>query len=228
MTTGSQQGIDLVVALDVSGSMSQSLGRNQPTRLEAAKTVVRDFITTLDGDRVGLVIFQARALVLAPLAVGLLGAGCERTLLRRVQARGHTSELLLTFGLAYLIGEGAKLVWGLAPLPAPVPALFDGAPVTVSGLALPRYRLFMMGMSAAMLVALGGLPSPVERVRRPDRSGDVARSFADVSRLAALGFRPRHTLRDSLAAVLDYYCECVADCSSSAPTRSGPGTGERF
>jgi GDP-4-dehydro-6-deoxy-D-mannose reductase len=80
----------------------------------------------------------------------------------------------------------------------------------------------------AMLVALGGLPSPVERVRRPDRSGDVARSFADVSRLAALGFRPRHTLRDSLAAVLDYYCECVADCSSSAPTRSGPGKGERF
>lgn len=97
------------------------------------------------------------ALVLAPLAVGLLGAGCERVLLRRVQARGHTSELLLTFGLAYLIGEGAKLVWGLAPLPAPVPALFDGAPVTVFGLALPRYRLFMMGMSTAMLVALGAL-----------------------------------------------------------------------
>ncbi|MEC4601198.1 ABC transporter permease subunit, partial [Burkholderia vietnamiensis] len=59
------------------------------------------------------------ALVLAPLAVGLLGAGCERWLLRRVQARGgHTSELLLTFGLAYLIGEAAKLLWGLAPLPA--------------------------------------------------------------------------------------------------------------
>ncbi|HKT67412.1 MAG TPA: branched-chain amino acid ABC transporter permease [Burkholderia sp.] len=98
------------------------------------------------------------ALVLAPLAVGLLGAGCERWLLRRVQARGgHTSELLLTFGLAYLIGEGAKLLWGLAPLPAPMPPLFDGAPVTVFGLALPRYRLFMMAMSTAMLVALGAL-----------------------------------------------------------------------
>ena len=98
------------------------------------------------------------ALVFAPLIVGLLGAGCERWLLRRVQVRGgHTNELLLTFGLAYLIGEGAKLVWGLAPLPAPVPPLFDGAPVTVFGLALPRYRLFMMTMSAAMLVALGAL-----------------------------------------------------------------------
>ncbi|WP_261541157.1 branched-chain amino acid ABC transporter permease [Burkholderia multivorans] len=93
------------------------------------------------------------ALVLAPLAVGALGAACERTLLRRVQARGHTGELLLTFGLAYLIGEVAKLAWGLAPLPAS----FEGAPVTVFGLALPRYRLFMMTMSAAMLIALGAL-----------------------------------------------------------------------
>ncbi len=110
------------------------------------------------------------ALVLAPLAVGLLGAGCERWLLRRVQARGgHTSELLLTFGLAYLIGEGAKLVWGLTPLPAPVPPLFDGAPVTVFGLALPRYRLFMMAMSAAMLVALGAL-------LRAERIGLVVRA----------------------------------------------------
>ncbi|KWE93815.1 branched-chain amino acid ABC transporter permease [Burkholderia territorii] len=97
------------------------------------------------------------ALALAPVAVGLLGVGCERWLLRRVQPHGHTSELLLTFGLAYLIGEGAKLLWGLAPLPAPVPPLFDGAPVTVFGLALPRYRLFMMAMSTAMLVALGAL-----------------------------------------------------------------------
>ncbi|MFP3617187.1 branched-chain amino acid ABC transporter permease, partial [Paraburkholderia sp. SIMBA_050] len=30
-------------------------------------------------------------------------------------------------------------------------------PVTVFGLSLPRYRLFMMAMSAAMLVALGAL-----------------------------------------------------------------------
>ncbi len=38
-----------------------------------------------------------------------------------------------------------------------MPPLFDGAPVTVFGLALPRYRLFMMAMSTTMLVALGVL-----------------------------------------------------------------------
>jgi len=123
------------------------------------------------------------ALVFAPLAVGLLGAGCERWLLRRVQARGgHTSELLLTFGLAYLIGEGAKLLWGLAPLPAPVPPLFDGAPVTVFGLALPRYRLFMMAMSATMLVALGAL-------LRVSRIGLVVRAaLAHRAAVEALGY----------------------------------------
>jgi len=69
-----EQGIDLVLALDVSGSMLQSTGRNQPTRLEAAKNVVRDFVTTLDGDRVGLVVFQARSLVLSPLTVDRIAA----------------------------------------------------------------------------------------------------------------------------------------------------------
>lgn len=48
------------------------------------------------------------ALVAAPLAVGALGALCERTLLRRVRASGHLDELLLTFGLAYLIAEGVS------------------------------------------------------------------------------------------------------------------------
>ncbi|WP_179404064.1 branched-chain amino acid ABC transporter permease [Burkholderia guangdongensis] len=122
------------------------------------------------------------ALVLAPLAVGLAGAGCERWLLRRVQARGHTSELLLTFGLAYLIAEGAKLVWGLAPLPAPVPAFFDGAPATWLGVAVPRYRLFMMGMSVAMLVALAAL-------LRTSRAGLVVRAaLTHRAAVEALGY----------------------------------------
>ncbi len=62
----------------------------------------------------------------------------------------------------------------------------------------------------AMLVRLGGLATPVDIVRRSAREGDVARSFADTTRLTALGYRPRHSLRDSLAGVLAYYRTCVA------------------
>ncbi|WP_164712409.1 NAD-dependent epimerase/dehydratase family protein [Methylobacterium currus] len=69
----------------------------------------------------------------------------------------------------------------------------------------------------AMLVGLGGLAAPVDVVRRPARRGDVARSFADVSRLTALGYRPRHSLRDSLTAVLAYYRACVAARVVGAP-----------
>ncbi|WDD94468.1 branched-chain amino acid ABC transporter permease [Burkholderia sp. FERM BP-3421] len=95
------------------------------------------------------------ALVLAPLAVGGLGALIERGLLRRVKARGHLGELLLTFGLAYLIAEAVKFAWGLAPLATTVPAALDGPLATWGGVTLSRYRAFMMAASVAMLVALG-------------------------------------------------------------------------
>ncbi|SAK74182.1 branched amino acid transport system, membrane protein [Caballeronia arationis] len=94
------------------------------------------------------------ALVAAPLIVGALGALFERFLLRRVHARGALAELLLTFGAAYLIAEAVKLVWGLAPLAAPVPSSLDGPLFTLYGAAFPRYRAFMMLLSVAMLAVL--------------------------------------------------------------------------
>ncbi|QCP50102.1 branched-chain amino acid ABC transporter permease [Trinickia violacea] len=94
------------------------------------------------------------ALVAAPLIVGLAGAALERWLLRRVRPHGALHELLLTFGVAYLLAEAVKLVWGLSALSANVPAALDGTFFTVYGAAISRYRAFMMGVSAAMLAAL--------------------------------------------------------------------------
>ncbi|HEX7785315.1 MAG TPA: branched-chain amino acid ABC transporter permease, partial [Methylomirabilota bacterium] len=45
------------------------------------------------------------SLLVAPLLVGALGALIERWLLRRTHAFGHAYELLLTFGLFFMIGE---------------------------------------------------------------------------------------------------------------------------
>ena len=62
------EGIDIVIAVDVSTSMTISSGSAPgATRLSDAQEVVGAFVDSLDGDRVGLVIFQARALALAPL-----------------------------------------------------------------------------------------------------------------------------------------------------------------
>jgi branched-chain amino acid transport system permease protein len=91
------------------------------------------------------------ALVLAPLAAGLAGAVFEGTLLRRVRPAGPLNALLLTFGAAWVIGEIVKLVWGLQPVAAPLPALLDGPLFTFGGAAFPRYRAFVLVVSAGML-----------------------------------------------------------------------------
>jgi Ca-activated chloride channel family protein len=65
-------GIDLIVALDASGSMNALDGLidgRRVTRLDLAKRVVADFIEHRDGDRVGLVVFGQRAFTQCPLTV---------------------------------------------------------------------------------------------------------------------------------------------------------------
>ena len=57
------------------------------------------------------------ALFIAPLLVGALGAAFERYSLRRVHKFGHVPELLVTFGLSYLILEVVQLVWGRSTVP---------------------------------------------------------------------------------------------------------------
>ena len=67
VTTIPEEGIDVVLTLDVSSSMTSPTTDSRTSRLQAAQNAVTDFVNALSGDRVGLVIFQARALTLAPL-----------------------------------------------------------------------------------------------------------------------------------------------------------------
>jgi Ca-activated chloride channel family protein len=67
-----QQGIDLVVALDISRSMLAA--DIQPDRLRRAKVELGDLIESLDGDRVGLVFFAGGAFAQCPLTVDYAAA----------------------------------------------------------------------------------------------------------------------------------------------------------
>ncbi len=59
------QGIDIVLALDISGSM---LAKDfKPNRIEAAKEVAVDFIDSRPNDRIGLVIFSGESFTQCPL-----------------------------------------------------------------------------------------------------------------------------------------------------------------
>jgi len=61
------QGIDIIMTLDLSGSMeARDL---EPTRLEASKAVVLDFIKRRKNDRIGSVIFAENAYTLCPLTL---------------------------------------------------------------------------------------------------------------------------------------------------------------
>ena len=61
----SGRGIDIVLALDVSGSME--IEDLRPNRLEAAKRIATDFLKSRAGDRLALVAFAGAAYSLAPL-----------------------------------------------------------------------------------------------------------------------------------------------------------------
>lgn len=91
------------------------------------------------------------ALVLAPLAVGAVGALVERYGLRRVHKFGHIPELLFTFGLSYVVVELVQLIWGRAAVPYKIPAELDGPLFTIFTTTFPIYRAFMMAVALLML-----------------------------------------------------------------------------
>ena len=94
------------------------------------------------------------ALIIAPLLVGLLGAAFEKYCLRRVHKFGHVPELLITFGLSYILLEMVQLVWGQSSVDYRVPAELSGPLFTLFGTQFPIYRGFMMLVAMLMLLAI--------------------------------------------------------------------------
>ena len=94
------------------------------------------------------------ALLAAPLLVGLIGVAVERYFLRRVHRHGHAHELLVTFGLSFIIAELIKLFFGNYPVDYRVPAFLDFSAFTIGATQYPFYRLLMGAIAIAMFVAI--------------------------------------------------------------------------
>ena len=92
------------------------------------------------------------ALVLAPIAVGLIGMALERTLLRRLAGLDHLYGLLLTFGLALVIQGLFQNAFGSSGLPYPIPPALTGAQ-NLGFMFLPNYRAWVIVFSAAVCFA---------------------------------------------------------------------------
>ena len=83
----------------------------------------------------------------------IIGALIERFLLRRAHVHGHVQELLLTFGLAYIITELVKWYWGNYPLAVNIEG-FLGSTVPIFGITYPVYRIFIFACAAFIGVVL--------------------------------------------------------------------------
>ncbi|MBD9665864.1 amino acid/amide ABC transporter membrane protein 1 (HAAT family) [Variovorax beijingensis] len=94
------------------------------------------------------------ALFIAPLLVGLLGAAFERYSLRRVHKFGHVPELLVTFGLSYLILELVQLAWGRSTVPYGLPPQLQGPLFSLYGTQFPKSRSFIMLVAVLMLISV--------------------------------------------------------------------------
>ena len=92
------------------------------------------------------------ALVIAPLLVGACGALFERLTLRKVHPFGHVPELLVTFGLSYVVLELVQLVWGRSTVPYGLPEQLQGPLFTLYGTQFPKSRSFVMLVALLMLL----------------------------------------------------------------------------
>ncbi|MDR7149867.1 branched-chain amino acid transport system permease protein [Hydrogenophaga palleronii] len=90
------------------------------------------------------------ALLLAALAVGVLGAVVEMVLLRRIYRAPELFQLLATFALVLVLRDGVLWLWGAEELLGPRAPGLSGS-VMILGRQFPTYDLFLIVVGPAVL-----------------------------------------------------------------------------
>jgi branched-chain amino acid transport system permease protein len=120
------------------------------------------------------------ALVLAPFLTAVLGLVVERLLISRVYGRDPLYSLLLTFGLAFMIEDGTRFIWGAQGKPVTVPAILS-QPLSDEMFFITGYRLFMV---AVVIVSVSLLFVVLRYTRLGIR---IRAGTLDLETVAALG-----------------------------------------
>ena len=119
------------------------------------------------------------ALLVAPLALALLGLVLEPLLLRRLRGR-HLDQVLLTIGVSLVIVDVIGQVWGREVRSLSAPAGLDGSVALIGGV-YPVYRLFVIGFGAALAAAMAVI------YRRTKIGMLIRAGVEDAQMLGALG-----------------------------------------
>src|SRR5262245_40241704 len=92
------------------------------------------------------------SLLIAPVAVGLIGVVLERTMLKRLYHLDHLYGLLLTFGFALVIQGIFRHEYGSSGLPYGIPAQLTGGH-NLGFMFLPTYRAWVVVFSLVVCLA---------------------------------------------------------------------------
>src|SRR5580704_8401679 len=95
-------------------------------------------------------------LVLALAAALAFGLALEFLVFRHLYDRDHLDQVVATFGIILFLNHAVRVVWGAAPLTLPVPEVFTGSIVLMSGLLYPVWRLVIIASGLAVAAGLYG------------------------------------------------------------------------
>jgi branched-chain amino acid transport system permease protein len=124
------------------------------------------------------------AVIVGPIAAGLIGALLEKLWLQRFYMRAELDQVILTFGFALVFSDVMKILWGKEIRGVPAPSGLNGA-IQLGDFSFPSYRLMMIAVGVLLYVATW---LAIERTR----IGALIRaSVADRTMVAGLGFNVR-------------------------------------
>lgn len=123
------------------------------------------------------------ALLLAVIVTAILGIIIEKLLINKLYGR-ELEQVLLTFGLTFVIADCAKWIWGTEMQTIAVPELLNSS-ITIGEMVFPAYRLFVVLVGCILAVILWYLESRT-------RVGAIIRAGVDDrAMVAALGINVR-------------------------------------
>jgi branched-chain amino acid transport system permease protein len=172
----------------------------------AMEIINPDWLGTMSGPYTALPLGlrYALALILAPVAVGVVGMGLER-LVRRTYGKKAEYGLLLTFGAGLVLEEFIRLAWGPGEQSMPIPEAFNGAYIA-GDLVYSRYRFFaaLMGIGLMALVWLFLEKTPYgARVKAGAHDSEMVQALGiDIGRLRLFVFGMGSALAAAAGIVL--------------------------
>ena len=133
------------------------------------------------------------ALLIAPLLTAVIGLIVERVLIRPLYGRDPLYSLLLTFGLAFILEDGTRYIWGAQSVPVTDPGWL-AQPLSSDFFFLTGYRLFMVALVVVAVAALFSILA-TRRLGMRIRAGTL-----DLETVSVLGVNVRHAAQPQFRA----------------------------